>query len=625
MAGWRVAAAVGIALAAVAPPLLARTLVHEPVPFAPGERDPAPITAQPAKALAGSSPQDGLPGAIDYNGETIPAPSADASPRDGEPVLKPSEAPSDEPEASPSPLAPDGPSSYQPTASGSGGAAGSGTAGSGTPGSGAPGSEGPSSATPGSPGPSPDGPPAPTRSRELRPDGDTGADPVLKYASVFRPSVAPFKRFDVKDAVAADFTLRIREPRLRRLPIGGPPEVGRERFFGSVVVAASDGASIPIPSVAADARILRVETSPRQRRVRFLRDGAGNDYLELSGGGAVGEGTVRVNWLTDAPRRYFGGALPRTRLRDVPPSLRPMVPENVRTAALAVLARLKIPFAPGTPVEDALAPLVAHFRAFRADERRLRERGAALFSVLALGGRGACRHRAYAFTILAQTLGLPTRYVANEAHAFAESWLPGAGWRRLDLGGVSPELQVYGRERVPHRPPADPFARPDAYRSAYSVPPEPPPSLPAANPSDGPDAASGASGSYSSEAASGANAAAAPSPAAAPSAAPPTPVGPAPTRIEVQVAERDALRGDALTVEGRIVTAAGAPAASVRVDLVLHEPEGGTGRRRVGVLVTDEGGRFTARLPLPSDLSAGRYNLVVSTPGDEHYQPATTD
>ena len=175
MAGWRVAAAVGIALAAVAPPLLARTLVHEPVPFAPGERDPAPITAQPAKALAGSSPQDGLPGAIDYNGETIPAPSADASPRDGEPVLKPSEAPSDEPEASPSPLAPDGPSSYQPTASGSGGAAGSGTAGSGAPGSGAsgsgaPGSEGPSSATPGSPGPSPDGRCrwSPARSRRTR-------------------------------------------------------------------------------------------------------------------------------------------------------------------------------------------------------------------------------------------------------------------------------------------------------------------------------------------------------------------------------------------------------------------------------------------------------------------------
>lgn len=614
-AAWRVGAAVGFALAAVSPPLLALTIVHVPVPFAPGEREPAPVTAQPSRERPRPAAAAGLPAAIDYNGETIAAPSADAMPRDGEPILKPAEAPSEGPEAPPSPLAPDAVSAHSPPTSGSGAAPASGGAGSGDP----------------PPGPRSEGPPDPTRSDEFRPDGDTGADPILKYQSVFRPSVAPFKRFDVKDAVAADFTLRVRESRLGRLPVGGAPDPRRERFFGSVVIAASDGASVPIPSVAADARILRVQTTPADRRVVFKRDGAGNDYVEVSG-----EGTVRVNWLTDAPRRYFGGPLPTTRVSDVPPHVRPVVPANVREAALAVLGKLKVPTSASSTIERALTPLVSHFRAYTADSNHLGVRGLALFQALALRGAGACRHRAYAFTILAQTLGIPTRFVGNEAHAFVESWLPGAGWRRLDLGGVSPELQVFGKDRIPHRPAADPFPRPAEYQSAYSVPPAPPAPLPgqnaaedlntalSANPPALPDAPIPAEPPSLRAADPPPN----PSGAVAPTGsaeATPAQAGPAPTRIELSVAERDALRGDALAVQGRVVTRAGAPAANQRIDLVLHEPENGPGRRRLGVLVSDADGRFTARLPLPSDLAAGAYNLVVSTPGDEKHQASTTD
>jgi transglutaminase-like putative cysteine protease len=39
---------------------------------------------------------------------------------------------------------------------------------------------------------------------------------------------------------------------------------------------------------------------------------------------------------------------------------------------------------------------------------------------LARGKRGVCRHRAYAFVIVAQALGIPARFVQNEAHAWVE-------------------------------------------------------------------------------------------------------------------------------------------------------------------------------------------------------------
>jgi len=52
----------------------------------------------------------------------------------------------------------------------------------------------------------------------------------------------------------------------------------------------------------------------------------------------------------------------------------------------------------------------------------------------ALSRRGVCRHRALAFVITSQAVGLPARYVTNEAHAFAEVWIPGRGWRRSSCG-----------------------------------------------------------------------------------------------------------------------------------------------------------------------------------------------
>ena len=91
--------------------------------------------------------------------------------------------------------------------------------------------------------------------------------------------------------------------------------------------------------------------------------------------------------------------------------------------------------------DRALGRLVDYFRRFR-DAPLTEQAGDNRYLTLALGGVGACRHRAYAFVLTLQGLGVPARYVGNEAHAWAEVALPGVGWSRVDLGGWDVPMQA---------------------------------------------------------------------------------------------------------------------------------------------------------------------------------------
>ena len=81
--------------------------------------------------------------------------------------------------------------------------------------------------------------------------------------------------------------------------------------------------------------------------------------------------------------------------------------------------------------------------------------------------RGFCEHYAYAFVVLMRAAGVPARVVAGyqggeinpvnrtvivrqfDAHAWAEVWLPGEGWVRVDpTTSVSPERIEWGLEQA---------------------------------------------------------------------------------------------------------------------------------------------------------------------------------
>jgi transglutaminase-like putative cysteine protease len=557
----RLATAWFFAIAAESPTLAQPRIPHEMVPFAPGERGP-----QPAWLRIGERQKGGvLPDAIAYRGMRLPAPASTPSPRGEETLLWPFIPPTVTP--SPSPLAPHPPLGAR---------------------------------LPSLPG----GLRPRERFRRFLPDTATAAHSTLSYAAVFQPSVVPFKRFEVQDSVSDDFSLRVADPRLRPLEVGGAALAGRDLFFGSVLALAFEGAPIPLPSVAPNSRILRFETTP-PARVRFYRDGAENFWARVEA-----SGLIRLSFLADAPALYFGGPIPSRPLGDVPAPVHPILPAPVRSVAQQVLAELGVTRT--LPVDQVLSRLVGHFRSFRAGEIRPTRDPAARFWRLALGKVGACRHRAYAFVILTQALGLPARFVANEAHAFAEVWLPLQGWRRIDLGGVRSDLVVQGGAgKVRHRPRHfDPLPRPPPYRDAHSVPPgagmaEPPPLPPSAS---GVPGLEGPAAPESFEPAPG----------------PTLPRGKEPVRFVLEAVQRDVLRGEALLVEGRVETLTGVGAPGLRVDVYLSSTEARE-QRRIGVLLTDLAGRFQARLPLSLELPTGRYRLHLETEGSARFGPARSD
>jgi len=417
-------------------------------------------------------------------------------------------------------------------------------------------------------------------------DSHTEGDERLDYHAVFDPTPVPFKRVLARDRVGADGALSVGDPARVPVPlVGRVRPVDREEFAGDLLVSLEPGKPTPVPSVAADARILDVVARPAVR-LRFTRDGADNLYVE---GDDEPAATVRLTLRLDARRDYFGAPVPPdARLGDVPAGLAPRLPPAVQGRAAAVLRAAGV--RPGEDrVEPLLAALVGWFRGFSPGSVPRVHFSADPYLAIALSRTGVCRHRAHAFVVTAQAAGLPARYVVNEAHAFAEAWIPGRGWQRIDLGGAARELTVHGAEgRAVHRPAlADPFPRPE---------PEPAPerrSRPA------------------------------PRPAAAPP--PPAPAGPPPTALSLRLDRSRVRRGEAVLATGRVANEDG-PVGAGEVLLSLHEPVEGAVVHRWAPVRPDRAGRFSLRMLVPEDLAPGDYHLIaVFADPEERYPPALSD
>ena len=136
----------------------------------------------------------------------------------------------------------------------------------------------------------------------------------------------------------------------------------------------------------------------------------------------------------------------------------PPLPDNVARDAAQVRAAIGVSRA--MRPRDALAKLVQYFRGF-VDSDEIPTGQGSIYLDLALSRKGVCRHRAFAFLVTAQSLGIPARMVLNEAHAWVEVG-DGALWRRIDLGGAGRMQPPPGgtTERAVYRPPPDAFAWP---------------------------------------------------------------------------------------------------------------------------------------------------------------------
>lgn len=462
------------------------------------------------------------------------------------------------------------------------------------------------------------------RSPSFRPDRVTELEGTLGYYSVFTPSIAPFKRVSAMDGVVMlDDTpvLGVSDNRRREVPVEGrdapaPDARPRDRFWGSVVLDFSEGKVVPLPSVSPESRVLSLRTEP-QVKLRVTRDGADNFFVEARG---LPPRRVRVVYMMDAPRSYFGASLPDSRadalsgeLFGLPPVLRPQAAAFAREMGVAA----------DMPASTVLTKLAAHFRAFKESKRPPAASGDGIFLDLARARLGVCRHRAYAFVITAQGLGIPTRFVQNEAHAWVEVKLASRGWMRLDLGGAANGLDARGlSDRPAYRAPVvDPWPRPREFEESYSA---------AAQAGGGPrsDQGSGSGllqrggvkrrpgdGSLRPTLARGQGDAV---------------LDPGvfddrePVTLRVTSNDSEVLRGHMLAVSGIATAARERPVAGLRVEVSLAQPQGEQAVL-LGVAVTDSEGRFEASFAVPPDLDPADYALVVVTPGDSRYGAARAD
>ncbi len=466
------------------------------------------------------------------------------------------------------------------------------------------------------------------RSVGFRPDRITELEGTLGYYEVFTPAITPFKRVTALDAVALDIKGPIapgqlgptpvlivsdasRSPvRIEGLDAAAPDARERDRFWGSVVLDFSEGNVLPLPTVSPESRLLTLSSEPLTS-LRVERDAADNFVIIAQGTPAT---QVRVTYILDAPRSYFGAALPDTPANTLAAEV-PALPDSVRSDAARILRELKL--SPTMPVSAALRVLVEHFRSFEESSAPPRDTGN-IFLDLARNKRGVCRHRTYAFVISAQALGIPTRFVQNEAHAWAELKLPELGWLRLDLGGAAAGLDPRAVNHHEFYRPAvpDPWPRPLAYEESYSRAAEIMAQAAAAGTGTGkleqgdetrrpgdmrlkPTLAEGQG--ISSEM--------------------PTADSREPVVLRVSRFVPEVMRGSVFEVDGTARTPGGGPVPGLRVEVSLAEPVG-TRAVLLGVVVSDAEGRFHGSFAVPPNLDPSDYALVVVTPGDAKHGAA---
>jgi hypothetical protein len=428
-----------------------------------------------------------------------------------------------------------------------------------------------------------------------RVDRDTTRPDSVSYDEPFIPALAPFKRLYAYDAVDESFELTVFDKQLTRLEIGGKPGPQDDQFYADLFVDLAPGVPVRIPSVAPGARALVARTDP-EISFQLERDRADNWFM-------IGDTRRRVRLImqVSAPRAAFSAELADATwgelLRQLPP-----LPPPVRSAALEVAHQIGVS-QKQTP-RQVTAGLVAYFRGFApSDATPKATRGVQLYQELALSRKGVCRHRAYAFMVTALGLGLPTRMVRNEAHAWVEVY-DGVRFHRIDLGGAAGRMDwdPSQGDHV-HRPPPDPFAWPEGAESGQAMLSETlEGSASSANPSAAPSASSRRPASVPS------------APGSEPSA--PQPAAQQDERpraaVVLKVSAPSTQRGATLQISGA-VEASGEACAFSRVDVSLRDSSGV--ETWLGAFPTDASGNIDGRVTVPFDVEVGDYKVVARTPG----------
>ena len=201
------------------------------------------------------------------------------------------------------------------------------------------------------------------------------------------------------------------------------------------------------------------------------QDDAGNFYLSATQGNTLRR-LKNVILPISSPSAYFSGSWSSSsEISSLSPHVDLQLPTALKREALELSAKLG--FDAHDSYEELLFKLTDWFRAFSPGTPPQLQ--GSVYRQLTLSQVGVCRHRSYAFLVTARALGIPTRYITNQVHAFVEVLDPLNRWRRVDLGGegIAPEIDeltqpVTSALSQPHEPfnPDDGLPRPQPYLDA---------------------------------------------------------------------------------------------------------------------------------------------------------------
>lgn len=425
----------------------------------------------------------------------------------------------------------------------------------------------------------------------------------VEYDEPFRPSVLPFKRLYAFDRIKPDLSFGVLDEELISVTVGGLAEETEDAFFADFEVDLVPGVPVRIPSVGPGSRIRALHLDP-PLPFELLEDGAENWFLRASQGGRA-----RMVMQLSIERQVFGSQFRPVSWSALRPFL-PPVPESVVGVAREVAAHIGVD-RQASPA-GVLTSLVSYFRKFKESaELPTSTESVDLYRELSFSQKGVCRHRAYAFAVTAIALGLPTRLVHNEAHAWVEVYDTEL-WHRIDLGGAATNITETRPDVLSpdHRPPLDPFTWPSESRPAFSEaqPQSAQPDFASPNPASDPlageqdsspgserDSWPGASESTRVEEGD-------PSSENGRRAEP---------EVSLILGEARLLRGHPLAVRGR-ATREGKGCSLARVDISVAE---GDSWVAIGSVATDRNGAFSGQVTLPQVTPVGPLQVSARIAG----------
>ncbi len=293
-------------------------------------------------------------------------------------------------------------------------------------------------------------------------DGLTTRPESVRYDEPFRPSILPFKRLYAFDHLESDLSFSVRDKALIAVSVGGDAPPSEDAFYGDLAVDLVKNVAVRIPSVGPGAKLRALHVDP-PRVVEVLRDSADNWFLRAQEGGRV-----RVVLQLSINRSSFGSLFRPVSWDKLAPFVSPL-PSVAHAPALEVAKHIGV--SRRQSPAQTLDSLVRYFRNFHESAQLPDAKDAqGLYRELSMSQKGVCRHRAYSFTITALSLGLPTRLVHNEAHAWVEVY-DSEVWHRIDLGGAATTIQRSMNDALvsQYRPPKDPHSWPVGSHSGGSL------------------------------------------------------------------------------------------------------------------------------------------------------------